>query len=96
MICACISLKTLTMPRSVRLCLNIHVSVPTLGELHQPGEELTSAVITTTELWWMSLDSSLLSFLFLVLLNYSLIAIVKTVCIVFLCSCDVPLQYGAF
>ncbi len=64
MICACISLKTLTMPCSVRLCLNIHVSVPTLGELRRPGEELTSAVITTTELWWMSLDSSLLRFSF--------------------------------
>lgn len=47
MISVCMNLKMNTSPHSVRLCLNIHVSVRTLEELRRPGEQQNSVVRNT-------------------------------------------------
>lgn len=56
--------KTETPPHSVRLCLNIHVSVRMLEDLRRPGEQQSSVVRNTTEFWWKLLDCSVLNVFF--------------------------------
>ncbi len=86
-----LKMKTPAFLRSVRLWPNIHVSALTPEELHHPGGQQTSVVRNALIILVEKIG---LFHLQLVLCFDSLL--IEVVCLVFPCSCEVPIQYGTF